>query len=1107
MEGCSRSDCGFRTSLRDWIGSYLNNRGLSGPSGWPLYSYASKESELSFLAALLSTNTSSLHSPVYKVYWAAGYCLFIADKYRRDYQASWSWQAFDNELGVHLQPNEHIELVKLGLSYWRRPVRYRTHGADYLGSLFAEGGLPWRLLKSEQHGFGRAIKAGLRRYHEYNRDGQDLVSVIREYGQYFPQSFQNDEKYQLLASIAETLMRLAERHGLDQHDDPAAFLNRHAPHWREEFPLPLEEENGEALVNEWLVDAGKRLEERKRAWEIARAFTCEHRLDGAMVSACLEAKVWLSPSWQINLEGRHISNSRVELALYEGERLALKLGVTYGRLEADRLTIKMPTKMAILRRQSPEKPLFLVASSTGERLSTQTIQSSEVDWQQLPTVFLEEEEGTRLAGIASVQCKASEVLLRVPETVQAPYAEWLITDVKGGHWYRIGERCVMTDADARYVIEPGKVPDIERVEWQGAMSSYRTLPLATWRGWPRCLLIDAQDSGHQPKAFKVNGELVNALESLSSVGSFKVDILGKDHCVVARRKLGVLPRDFSLAAMPASSRVPARIVIRTGSKALNVRLHNSGLRGEVRQEGAEITVQLFPGRQTPEHVQLEITDTHTSAEGVLLRIPYPEEGAQLVAADGRAFEGVGLTLERTLGMTLMLTPPPEVARTFFVSLELMEQATPLVKQYRYRAQNNTVQVSLYSLYDDILSLLSCSAEQDATVRCRVETAQLHKQFYIYRYEASIKFTNEYCEFFELVDHGAKPLMHLSEGTTVMAMQLTSPDSEAVVIAPSAPNGVVTGFYEVPKALHKDGPWLLYPAEESPIKFRPAIHVPGKNVSHVDEDIPINTLNAAARYYHPVNCPNAFDAVFDQMAEHFSHESWQYLVELKQKYQHIPLSALEGWKNLARHPQALALAVFRLEMPSAFAERLTHELAVVWEAITVSQWQAAVREYVKAMSQQFGLPEQLMREKAHERMALLSMQVPAFKDFSEILCDSDRALPGAPPLQAILPHWLNDLRAHNEAATWPTNLSDPLTRWMQDREAYAWLTELTMPEHMRAVCFMPIFAACLTAGVAHLEELPVDEAALRFGLRVLSDFDRNGWYEPVYSASLSSLLNA
>jgi hypothetical protein len=61
--------------------------------------------------------------------------------------------------------------------------------------------------------------------------------------------------------------------------------------------------------------------------------------------------------------------------------------------------------------------------------------------------------------------------------------------------------------------------------------------------------------------------------------------------------------------------------------------------------------------------------------------------------------------------------------------------------------------------------------------------------------------------------------------------------------------------------------------------------------------------------------------------------------------------------------------------------------------------------------------------------------------------------------------------------------------------------------MRSVVYMPVFAACLTAGLTSLYELETDDAALRFGFRVLSDFDRYGWYEPVYSATLSGLLHA
>lgn len=1094
-----------RSTTKDWIRAYLARRGFSNPVGQPLFSYATKESERLFLAALLANNAEERYSPSYGIYWAAGYCLFVADTYRRKYQAQWSWQAFEEELGVAFEPSERRELVKFGLSFWERPIRYRARGADYLGSLFAEGGLPWRLLQNEQHGFGRAIKAGLNHYHEYKREGLDLAPVIRQYSQYFPQSFQNDEKYQLLAKILDTLIMLAELHGLNQHDDPAAYLNRHAPNWREQFPLPLEEDNGVALVNEWLVDAGAQLEKRKLAQEMARIFTCEHRLDDGMASARLLAKVWLGTSLRIQLDGRSISNSRVELALYEGECLALKLGIAYGRVEGDQLVIQMPVEVATLVRQSPEALLFLVASCAGERLDTRTIHSSELDWQQLPTVFIEDEGIIRLVGIASVQCQATEILLRVPEGIQPPSAGLLLTDARGGSWYRINERCVLIEDDSRYVIEPGQTADIEQVEWQGAMSSYNTLPVTTWLGWPRCLLVDASDQGQQPEAFRVNGQLVRTLDALPGIGSFKVEVLGKDQRVVARRKLGVLPRDFLITAIPASPLVPARLVIRT-AEALKVRLLNENLRSQVYRDGLETWVHLKPGLQLPEQVQLEIGDART-IEGVVLRVPYPEEGVQLVAESGQPLAGNGLTLNDILGMTLTLTPPPDIARTFFVSLDLIEQNTRLTRQYQYRVQNKTAEISLYSLYDDILSLLSCSAEQDTAVRCRVETSQLHKQFYIYRYEASVRFTNEVREFFELVDHGARPLMYLSEGTTVMAMQLASPESEPLAIVPSASNEVVTGFYELPGALHEDGPWLLYPAEDASVVFRPAIHVPAASVCHVDEDTPIGTLSAAARFYHPQCYPKAFDGVLDEMGGQFFHPSWQYLVALKRKYQHLSLSALESWKHLARHPQAMALAVFRLEMSHTFAERLTNELAVVWEVITVKQWQAAVKQYVTGIAYEFGLAEQMMQKKAHERMQQLSMQIPVFKDFSEVLCDAGQALPGAPPLQAILPVWLNELRAHHDGGEWPTCMGGSLGRWIQVQEDYAWLKEVTAPEYAHAVIFMPVFAACLTAGATDLSALGVDDVERRFGFRVLTDFDRNRWYEPVYSATLSGLLHA
>ena len=1093
--------------IKGWVYSYLNKRGLSGPNGSPLYSYATTDNELQFLSAALAANADERYGPVSGIYWAAGFCIFVSEKYRREYDAHWSWQAFDAELEIQGQPNDRAEWVRLGLKFWQRPLRYLEQRADYLGSLFAEGGLPWRLLQNEQHGFGRAIKAGL----SHRNAGQETVAVIRQFDRYFPKSFQNDSVYQLLASIVGALQRLANEYELDQQSDPAAFLNQHAHGWREHFPLPLEEDNGVALVNEWLVDASVQVKKRQQACDASRAFTCEHWLSSNHASPHLEAKVWLDKSFQIDIEGHLVTNTRVELALYEGERLALKLGVDYGQIEGHLMKVRLPVETASVIRQQPEEPLLLVASCAGERLDTRVIQSSEIDWQHLPAVFVEHDEVTRFVGIASVQYPTTEALLRVPPSMQAPFAEALQTDDLGGHWYRISGTCVLEQDSARYVIEPGKDANKTRVVWQGSMSSRSTLPVASWRGWPRCQLLDTHDQAQEPAGFRVNGRQITTLEALPSAGSFKVEVLGEGQRVVARRTLGILPRDLAISALPASSKAPARLIIRS-TTALEVRVLNPELGFSVEHEGLDNRVYIEPNRQAPAFVQLDIRDLR-SPQGVVVRLPYPEEGAQLLKANGEPLTSTGLTLKDVLGTTLALTPPPDVARTFCVTIELMGQTIRLERQYHYRVKNSTSEVSLYSLYDDMLALLSGSAEQDATLRCRVETSQLHKQFYIYPYQAVIQFTNKYCEFFELVDYSNNPLMCRCEGTTAMAMNLAHPESAPVAILPSAPSDVVTGFYEIPKALHQDGPWLLYPAETASIVFRPAIYVPDPAACQVGEETEIRTLHAAARYYHPQHYPRAFDSVLDAMAEDFFHSGWSYMAELKAHYSHLPLSSFESWKHLARYPQTMALAVFRLEITPDFAQRLTYELAMIWEVVTVAQWQAAVRHYVETLEREFGLPASLLVDKAVERMALLSTQVPVFKDFSGILCAHRQPLPCA-PLEMILPQWLNAVRAHHHSDdedAWPKHLKRSLSQWIHRQEhfnwLFNWLAGSDLPEDTHAVIFMPIFAAHLTAGSVELNTLPAEDAERRFAFRVLSDFERTLWYEPVYSACLSNILNA
>ncbi|WP_179959402.1 STY4851/ECs_5259 family protein [Marinobacter changyiensis] len=261
-------DVGSRSKSKAWIKEFLFVRGMiTGPDASPLYSYHVTDEEYAELPSVLRQAIADIESPSHSSYWSAAFCLFVAEKYRREYDGSslgWSWKGFEKPLSVELTSSRHSEVVKKGLEFWKRPIRFRTNGYDYLGSLFDEGGLPWRLVQSETHGFGRAVRGAVNQYYRVKQAGRDVASVIENYADFFPQTFRTSEKYLLIASIVEWLMQLAETHPISSVEQPADYLDEHAPGWRKKSPLPLGEYNARNLINDWLKDAGRSRTEKKQ---------------------------------------------------------------------------------------------------------------------------------------------------------------------------------------------------------------------------------------------------------------------------------------------------------------------------------------------------------------------------------------------------------------------------------------------------------------------------------------------------------------------------------------------------------------------------------------------------------------------------------------------------------------------------------------------------------------------------------------------------------------------------------------------------------------------------------------------------------------------------
>ena len=1098
--------------LKIWVQKFLAQRGLTQPKDTPLYMYGTKDSEFNVLAVLLQMHGKEKDHPIYGLYWSAGFCLYVAEKFRREYDARWSWEAFENNLGIDFQPAERSRLVTNGLDFWKRPLRQRDNGQnDYLGSLFAEGGLPWSLLSNDLHGFGRAIKGGIRRYHEYRVAGYDFSLLMAEYSEYFPSVFRTNEKYHLLAQVVESLMFMAEKHQLNQQEDPAAYLNLHAPGWREAFPLPLEADNGQNLVNEWLKDAGTCLAERKLEQEKVEYFTCRHKLAGSgefpqfLSSGVLEAEIQLAPQLEIDLNGIQINSTRIELALYEGEQIALSLGVSYAELAAEKLKIRLTNRLIRLRRQQPEQPLRLVLSSGGQLLPDKEILNSEADWQNLPAVFERQDDDLYLAGCASVKSRSPELVMRLPQKLKPDSDIAVLTEDTSGVWYRVSDPVRVSDGLSFYLIEPSSRSPLSPV-FRGAQCLESTLPLSTWIGWPHGILRGDHDEYQEVPGYQVNNRKLSQLTNLNCYGCFNVEILGDTEEVLARRKLGVLPADFKLSTLPASSHAPARIIV-SSSAPLNYRLADETVRYSIEEKDREthLVIQSVTG-DLPERLSLLVSDLQADSEPVVLRLPYPETGVSIIDANGARLDKNELVLNQLLGMRLWLRSALPVSETFHLVLELIGRGAPVQRVFRYTAWGDTpIEISLYSLYDEMLSLLSCSDNQDARIRLRVETSQLLRQLTVYRYAGAVQNSHSLRDTIELTDQTGQPLRHQVEGAQINAINVQNPEAEPIAVPVTKVSGIATGYFELPSALRKEGPWLLYPATESEIYFRPKIHIPDFSYCTPAEDSSFFSLQSAARYYHPVERKDIFIPVLNAMAEAFSHSSWLYLVHLKMRCQHIPLSAFESWKALARHPEALALAVLRLDMDAAFVQRFKHELAVIWEVVTVQQWQRAIQRYISGMVSKFGLSEDLLTEQLKNKLEQLAVHIPVLCSFREHLID--HASVSALPLNAVLPLWQNDLRTRHDSAIWPEALNDELMGWLAEQPAFSWINGTSLPDYMKPVIFIPVFSAHLTADKASLSQLTTDDIAIRSGISMLSDFDRHAWYEPVYSAVLTNLLQS
>lgn len=248
-------------SALQWLNDFFEKRNISDlkPDGRPLFAYHCAREEYESLKALLQEAEKTLPgSSVHQGYRLSSghlFAFYCAEWWRRNYSGGvWKWAPIIESLGWdHNTWNTRTNFVIKGLRYWGRDLIHTGAGTQYLLSVASEGGIPINVLERENASFKYYLKSVIRDYGHYANSGLTAERVAQDNLYKLPSSWQQEQIATLAGKLVEQLWLL--KFEIGDSTDPVKTLNEIHPEWKTCFPIVLESEQAETLVNSLLNTA------------------------------------------------------------------------------------------------------------------------------------------------------------------------------------------------------------------------------------------------------------------------------------------------------------------------------------------------------------------------------------------------------------------------------------------------------------------------------------------------------------------------------------------------------------------------------------------------------------------------------------------------------------------------------------------------------------------------------------------------------------------------------------------------------------------------------------------------------------------------------------
>lgn len=947
------------SDLQQWKRQLLEHVVLPAPDGRPLYAYRLSEDQFQSLEDTLKNQLQRFSSVGVlansNLSFGALFVLYAAEWWRRRYDGSrWSWEPILADLtscSSDWSAIQRGECVNQGLRYWKLSAG-DTGGLRYLGAIAVQGGLPMQLLAEARGNLGRMLLKVLK-LAVGGAEFRQIRGWIESLADDLPKSYRREEIYVLLAEVIDTVLRLKNEARLTVSSEAISQLDQQAPGWRTRFPLPIEDENIQGLIEQLIRDVTECRNTRSNSNIVVQRWLNNGDDDIWPLRACVEMPDVLNES-----DIRGLFSIRDEFSLPRNFELILNAENSQQTYAAR----KIAGHDAYRLERSP-KELRGMAAAAEHRMSLRctdgqswhtTLRNGESLDSDLPWLFeCSAEQLPRMIRQGGGDVAPAELIVAIPSGATIVQSDngrsemVAFLEEPEREVYSIEGAVIVKDCTGRKsTIRTGRADASEEsYQWHGDRLWLDFIkPNVAFRDKPHLSILYG-DEGIQ----HIHDREVSWSHRSDTYGPAKAWYEQKGE-LRHQTKMVLLPRDASVEYQPKSA-----------SNGI-IRLHHWKLAGVslVDESVADIQIQhdgttLSLTCSSKQAVAPEWLDLTLAWEGntntARIRLPFPAEGA-------RAFDGTGhelcsdswLSVQHLAGVRLISFCRSHIPVEIVFRLRHTKQREnehELRRRIRPIVGTSRLEIRLVDYADDIQQLLAADELLDAwvevglhvnnqpalTVRVSRYTCRLG------RLTSDILITDEHLK-------GVTP--EQLESLPVLALRLECPAEEPIRISCVKSQGIANGAWRFDPNSREPGAWLIYPGKASSLVFRPTLWlVTGDSKANT----PLaNALAIESREERAVGMDQAIAA----MAQDFCHPSWQDLEHLTERLGHLPLATLDVWRRFAHAPSGMAALALRMgSLPEGFLQRFALEQPFAWELVPIQAWLNASKQLEQQAVSWFG----------------------------------------------------------------------------------------------------------------------------------------------------------